>query len=132
MQTMPNDMILRNADKVKRLSAANIQPENCSPLTEEQIELRALWREFSRVELSDTDLIDRNGNKMQVCNALKTGNSNVTGTISAPSPSLVTAEESQAIQRNAARLHSEKMTMLSSWLRKVEILSTNSTPSRAC
>ena len=67
-------MMLRNADKVKRLATANVPQEDCSPLTEEQI------------------------------------------------PQL-TPECLETIQRNLARIHSEKMTMLSSWLRRLEILS---------
>ena len=56
LSNVPKDVLLRNASKIERLAAADIPPEqNGVPLTDDQIALRALWREFTWVDLASKE-----------------------------------------------------------------------------
>lgn len=48
IHNVPKDVILSLAPKVEKVKSMNITPETDAPLTEEQIFLRALRREFGR------------------------------------------------------------------------------------
>ena len=113
---VPKETLIRLAPKIERLAGKNIPPESDSPLTEDQIALRKLAREMGRY---NRPKFGPSGDKIDWSSVIQFEiNATTKNSVNTPvSPGI-----NPGCLQISKEIHSTTMMVLSSWMKKIEIL----------